>query len=225
MTYDVIVVGGGIAGLSSALILGRARRKVLVLDAGAPRNQPASHAHGFVTRDGTPPLELLRIAREELAPYPGVEVMRGKAVDASATETGFRVALEDGTTVEARKLVLATGVSDLLPDIPGVKELWGNGVYHCPYCHGWEVRDRPWALLGAPHLAYERAALFRGWTPDLTLLTEGAALDPEARSRLDTLGVTIDDRAVRAVEPDGDGVRVQYTEGRPITFSLPTTDA
>src|SRR5688572_26763737 len=145
--YDAVVVGGGVAGLSAALILGRARRRVSVWDGGAPRNAPAQHAHGFLSRDGIPPLDLLRLAREELEVYPSVEVKAEEVARAFATPRGFSLTSTEGQTIEARKLVLATGVTDVLPEIPGLPQLWGCGVYHCPYCHGWEVRDKPWGVL------------------------------------------------------------------------------
>lgn len=144
----------GSAGLSAALILGRSRRWTLALDAGEPRNAPSSGVHGFFSRDGTPPKELLRIAREQLGTYPGVEVRSARAIGARGDDGGFEVDLEDGSSVKARKLLLATGVVD-------DKELWGRGVYHCPYCHGWEVRDRPLAVLNSDEWAAGQAALIR----------------------------------------------------------------
>src|SRR5688500_10196703 len=131
--YDVIIVGGGVAGLSAALTLGRGRRRVLVIDGGAPRNAPSSHAHGFLSRDGISPLELLQIAREDLRTYDNVAFRRGAAQTASRTEAGFVLTLGDGEAIETRKLLLATGVVDVLPDIEGMAELWGRGVNHCPY--------------------------------------------------------------------------------------------
>ncbi len=154
--YDVVVVGGGSAGLSAALVLGRSRRRTMVLDAGEPRNAPSSGVHGFFSRDGIPPKELLRIAREQLGPYPGVEVRSARATGASGEDGDFEVDLDDGSVVRTRKLLLAAGVADELPEKPGFKELWGRGVYHCPYCHGWEVRDRPLAVLNSGEWAATR---------------------------------------------------------------------
>src|SRR4028118_2335641 len=147
--YDVVVVGGGSAGLGAALVLGRSRRRTLVLDAGEPRNAPSSGVHGFFSRDGILPKELLRIGREQLEPYPSVEMRSARATGASGENGDFEVTLNDRALVRSRKLLLATGVVDELPDKPGFKELWGRGVYHCPYCHGWEVRDRPLAGLNS----------------------------------------------------------------------------
>ena len=142
LRYDVVVVGGGSAGLSAALVLGRLRRRTLVLAAGEPRNAPSSGVHGFFSRDGIRPEELLKIGREQLEPYPSVEVRFSRATGTSGENGDFEVTLDDGAAVRAHKLLLATGVVDELPEKPGFKELWGRGVYHCPYCHGWEVRDR-----------------------------------------------------------------------------------
>jgi thioredoxin reductase len=217
--YDVVVVGAGVAGLSAALTLGRARRRVLVSDGGGPRNAPAARAHGFVSRDGVPPLELLALARAELDAYPGVEVTAGAVTRAAATPRGFGLAVEGGQTtgqtIEARKLVLATGVADVLPEIPGLAELWGRGVYHCPYCHGWEVRGRPWAVLGDAPLAFERVALFRGWTSEVVVLAGGPSGLAEAeKERLVALGASFDERRIASVERTGeDGVEVTFQDG------------
>ena len=213
--YDVVVVGGGVAGLSAALVLGRARRRVLVLDGGAPRNAPAQHAHGFLSRDGIPPLELLRLARAELGAYPGVEVEPGEGARAAATPRGFSLTPTQGQTIEARKLVLATGVTDVLPAIPGLPELWGRGVYHCPYCHGWEVRGKRWGVLGDTPLAFERVALYRGWASDVVVLANGASgLAAAERERLAALGALFDARRIAYMERLGeDEVKVTFEDG------------
>ncbi len=139
--YDAIVVGGGPAGLSAALLLGRSRRSVLVCDGGEARNAASHASHSFLTRDGTPPLELRRIGREQLSTYPAVQLTTAVVVDARAEDGHFVAVLDDGQRVETRTLVLATGVRDELPAIDGLAALWGRGVFHCPYCDGWEVRD------------------------------------------------------------------------------------
>src|SRR5919107_1547066 len=166
--YDVVVVGGGAAGLSGALALSRARRKVLVVDAGQPRNAPAGHVHNYLGREGTPPGELLAIGREEVAGYGG-EVVTGEVVGAERVGDVFRVDLADGSHVQARRLLVTTGLTDELPDIPGVRELWGSDVLHCPYCHGWEVRDQPVGVIASGPMAVHQALLFRQLTADLTL--------------------------------------------------------
>jgi thioredoxin reductase len=201
--YDVVVVGAGAAGLSAALVLGRSRRRVLVLDGGEPRNAPSSGVHYFLTRDGTTPEELLRIGREQLEPYSGVELRRARATGAVGADGDFGVTLEDGATVGTRKILLATGVQDDLPEKPGFREFWGRGVYHCPYCHGWEVRDRPLAVLDSGEGAAERAILIRNWSRDLILLTDGPAkLEDGAREKLGALGVPVNETPISRLEGD-----------------------
>jgi len=218
--YDVVVVGAGSAGLSAALMLGRARRRVLVLDGGEPRNAPSSGVHYFFTRDGTPPDELLRIGREQLKPYSGVEVRRARATGAAGSDGDFRVSLEDGSTVGTRKILLATGVHDELPERSGFRELWGRGIFHCPYCHGWEVRDRPLAVLNSGEDAAEQAAMIHNWSRDLILLTDGpAALEDGAREKLGVLGIPIIETPISRVEGDGaSGIlhRIVFEDGTQI---------
>ena len=144
--YDVVVVGGGAAGLSAALVLGRARRRVAVVDAGAPRNAPAAHMQGFLSRDGMPPADLLAAGRAEVTGY-GVALIEDQVVE---IEAGFVVRLARGNALQGRRVLVATGVHDELPEIPGVRERWGRDLLHCPYCHGWEVRDQPIGVLGTP---------------------------------------------------------------------------
>ena len=200
--YDAIVVGAGVAGLSAALVLGRSRRRVLVLDGGEPRNAPSSGVHYFLTRDGITPEEFLRVGREQLKPYPNVELRQTRVTGAAGSDGDFEVTLEDGS-VGARKLLLATGVYDELPERPGFREFWGRGIYHCPYCHGWEVRDRPLAVLDPGEGAAERVALIRNWSRDLILLTDGPAmLDDGSREKLDALGVPINETPISRLEGD-----------------------
>ena len=172
--YDVVVVGGGAAGLSGALTLGRARRSVLVVDGGEPRNAPASGVHGFLTRDGTNPSELLRAGRAEVRRY-GVRVLDGRIDSAFPVDGGgFAMGLEDGRQVGARRLLVTTGLVDELPDVPGVRERWGRDVLHCPYYHGWEVRDWPIGVLALNSWAAHQALLFRQWSADVTLFLHTA---------------------------------------------------
>jgi thioredoxin reductase len=166
--HDVVVVGGGAAGLSGALALGRARRSVLVVDGGEPRNAPAASMHNYLGRDGTPPGELVAAARAEIAAY-GAELLAGEAVSARALPGGFLVELDDGRGVCARRLLVTTGLVDELPPVPGVRELWGRDVLHCPYCHGWEVRDRPIGVLATGPLAAHQALMWRQWSDDVTV--------------------------------------------------------
>lgn len=203
--YDVVVVGGGAAGLSGALMLGRARRSVLVVDAGDPRNAPAAHAHGMLTRDGTPPLDLLATGRDEVAGY-GVHVEPGEVAAVHAEDGAFAVALADGREVVARAVLSATGLRDELPDVAGVAERWGTDVLHCPYCHGWEVRDRAVVIVGTNPMAAHAALLWRQWTADVTLVRHTAPdLAPDDVERLAATGVrVVDDRATAVDGPSGD---------------------
>ncbi|MET9499252.1 NAD(P)/FAD-dependent oxidoreductase [Streptomyces sp. NPDC006552] len=179
-TYDVVVVGGGTAGLSAALILGRSRRSVLVVDAGEPRNAPAAHMHGYPSRDGMAPDAFLAEVRREVAAY-GVELVRDRVTAAEPAGAvgpdGFGVTLAGGGRVHARRLVVATGLVDELPDLPGVAERWGKDVIHCPYCHGWEVRDRAIGVLYTPASGIHQALLFRQLSADVSLFLNGADED------------------------------------------------
>ncbi|MFF9624179.1 NAD(P)/FAD-dependent oxidoreductase [Streptomyces griseosporeus] len=191
-SYEVIVVGGGAAGLSAALVLGRARRRTLVVDAGEPRNAPSAHMQGFLSRDGMAPAEFLAVGREEIARY-GVELVRDRAVDARRAQ-GFLVTLASGRTVRARHLVVATGLRDELPDVPGVAERFGRDVLHCPYCHGWEVRDQAFGVLATSPLSVHQALMVTQWSKDVTLFLHTVAeseLAAEDLRRLGTAGVRV----------------------------------
>ena len=209
--YDVVVVGGGAAGLGGALMLGRSRRSVLVIDAGEPRNAPASGVHGFLTRDGISPSELLRMGREEVRGY-GAEVIDGRVTSAGRVDGGFIVLLEDGRRVGARRLLVTTGLVDELPDVAGVRERWGRDVLHCPYCHGWEVRDQPVGVLASGPMAVHQALLFRQLTGDVTLfLHTGPGLTEEEAEKLAALGIAVVEGVVASLEVREDrltGVRM-----------------
>ena len=164
--YDVAIVGGGAAGLSAALVLARSRRRVVVLDAGSPRNAPAAHMHNFLSRDGTPPAELLAVGRAEVLGY-GAEIVSATVAGVEATPTGFGVTLDGGSSVAARRLLIATGLTDELPPVPGVRERWGRDVLHCPYCHGYEVRDQALGVLGTGPRSVHQALLVRQLSPDV----------------------------------------------------------
>lgn len=168
--YDVVVIGGGAAGLSGAQMLARARRSVVVIDAGSPRNAPAAGAHGLLGLDGIKPNELLERGRAEVRRYGG-QVVSGEVVRAGRDGAGFTVTLDDRRTVGARRLLVTTGLVDELPNLPGVRERWGKDVLHCPYCHGWEVRDRAIGVLASNQMAVHQALLFRQWSDDVTLFT------------------------------------------------------
>lgn len=205
--YDVVVVGGGAAGLSGALALGRSRRSVLVLDGGDPRNASAGHVHNYLGREGTPPLELLAIAREEVAQY-GVQVEVGRVTAVrrwSRADAGFVVTVDDGSEVMARRLLVASGMSDVLPDVPGLTARWGRDVLHCPYCHGWEVRDRTIAVLATNGMSTHQALLFSQLSDRVTLVvTQGSPPPSEAdREALAARGVrVVSDQPTRLVVDD-----------------------
>ncbi|GAA1236498.1 NAD(P)/FAD-dependent oxidoreductase [Prauserella halophila] len=204
--FDVVVVGGGAAGLNAALTLVRARRSVLVLDAGEPRNAPADAVHGLLAREATPPAELLARGRDEVRGYGG-EIVTARVGDVTRDEPGgFTVTTTDGRAVGARRVLVATGLVDELPDIPGLSERWGRDVVHCPYCHGWEVRDRAVGVLGGGPLSVHQALLFRQWSDDVVFFGRGGALSDEEREQLAARGIRVVDGAVDAVEVDGDRI-------------------
>lgn len=200
--FDVIVIGGGAAGLSAGLMLTRARRTVLVLDAGAPRNAPAAAVHGLFARDGVPPAELAAQGRAEVRRYGG-EVRSATVTDARADGDGF-VVTAGGDELSARRLLIATGLVDDLPDLPGVREHWGHDVVHCPYCHGYEVRDRPIAVLGTSPGSAHQALLFRQLSADVVYVSHSTGPTTEQRERFDALGIAVVDGPVsEVVRSDG----------------------
>ncbi|MEX5236700.1 NAD(P)/FAD-dependent oxidoreductase [Kocuria arenosa] len=204
-SYDVVVVGGGPAGLAGALCLARARRTVLVVDAGAPRNDPAQHLHNYLGRDGDAPGDLIADGRAEITRY-GADVVDGTVVSARSTgeEDGdlrFLLTLEDGRSVRSRRVLITSGLTDELPDVPGVAQRWGHDVIHCPYCHGWEWRDEPLTVLGTGPLGVQQAQLFRQWSHDITLVQHTApAPDDEEREQLAALGIGLVAGEVSRVE-------------------------
>lgn len=215
--WDVVIVGGGPAGLNAALALGRARKRVLLCDAGTRRNAAAVGIHNFVTRDGIAPDEFRRIGREQLAPYASVQV-RDEAIEAIEGERGaFVVRLPSGA-VRARRVLLTTGLIDELLPIEGVKEVWGHSMIQCPYCHGWELRDRPWAYLArAPHLSHAVpfTLMLRAWSDDVSLLTNGAfELPATLREQLEGGGVRVITTPIqRLVSTDAALQRLEFTDG------------
>jgi thioredoxin reductase len=216
--YDVVVVGGGAAGLSAALVLGRARLRTLVVDAGEPRNAPSSHMQGYLSRDGMAPAEFLALGREEIARY-GVELVRDRAVDVGRGED-FAVTLGGGRTVRARRLVVATGLRDELPGVPGVAERFGRDVLHCPFCHGWEVRDEPFGVLGSGPMSVHQALIVSRWSKDVTLflhtLAEEELTDLDLR-RLAAAGVKVVPGEVAGLVVEDDRITgVRLAGGGPV---------
>ncbi|MFE6940895.1 NAD(P)/FAD-dependent oxidoreductase [Streptomyces chartreusis] len=226
-SYEVVVVGGGAAGLSAALVLGRARRRTLVVDAGEPRNAPAAHMQGYLSRDGMSPGEFLAVGREEIARY-GVELVRDRAVDVTR-DGDFTVALASGRSVRARRLVVATGLKDELPDVPGVAERFGNDVLHCPYCHGWEVRDRAFGVLATTPLSVHQALMVSQWSKDVTFFLHEVAesdLSDDDLRRLAAAGVKVVPGAVAELVIEDDrltGVRLAdgTVHAREVVFTAP----
>jgi thioredoxin reductase len=211
--YDVVIVGGGAAGLSAGLVLGRARRRVAVVDAGAPRNAPAAHMQGFLSRDGMSPRDLLAAGRADVRRY-GVELMEDRV---DRIDPGFVVQTAGGERLETRRILIATGVRDELPDIPGVRERWGRDLLHCPYCHGWEVRDQPIGVLGTRADAVGHALLVRQWSDDMVLFSHTLTLRTEALIKLAARGVQVVSGRVERLVIDRDRLTgVQLEDGREV---------
>jgi thioredoxin reductase len=204
--FDVIIIGAGPAGLSAALILGRFRRSVLILDGQQPRNARSQGVHGFLSRDGILPHELLHIGRAQLEAYSTVQVRAQQAVDITPSEAGFDVHLQDGTREAGRKILFATGVRDLLPPIEGMDALWGRGVFHCPYCHGWEARDKAIAILGNGEGAVHFAKLLHALSDDLVICTNGKSeIEVEDRDCLERSGIRVVETPI---------AQLRHTDGR-----------
>jgi thioredoxin reductase len=213
--YDVVIIGGGAAGLSAALVLSRARRSVAVVDAGEARNSPADHMHGYLSRDGMPPADLLAIGRAEVEGYGGHLVAGTVAGVVAADGPGFRLRLADGEHLAARRLLLATGLRDELPDLPGIRERWGRDLLHCPYCHGYEVRDQQLGVLGGTPEALEHAQLVRQWSSDVVFFPHAGTLTADEREKLLARGIGIvEGRVTRLVVDDDHLSGVELGDGR-----------
>ena len=218
--YDVVVIGGGAAGLSAALVLARARRQVLVVDAGTPRNAPAAHMHGFLSRDGLPPGDLLKIGREEVAGYGG-QILPGTVSELVRCGTsGFWVLLSDGRRLSARRLLVATGLRDELPDIPGLRDRWARDVLHCPYCHGYEVRNQQLGVLGGSPDAVRYAQIVRQWADDVVFFPQASPLTATERAQLVARAVGIVEGPVKRVLVDEDRLSgIELDDGRVVPRS------
>ena len=227
MDYDAIIVGGSFAGLSSAMQLARARRRILVVDAGRPRNRFAAASHGFLGQDGVAPAEIMREGLRQLAAYPTVDFFHGEAETARAADGGFRIGLSDGCDVPARRLILATGVTDELP-LPSMIPRWGVSVLHCPYCHGYEVRDRPIAVIANHPAAAHQGLMLPDWGPT-TYFTQGIfEPTPEEVVQLTARGVTIERSPVTELLGEGQAtLALRLADGREVAaeavFTAPKT--
>jgi len=214
---DVAIIGGGPAGLSAALMLGRCRRTAVLIDAGEQRNRAAREIHGFLTRDGVTPAELLRLAREDVAKYPTVEVREGRVRAVEGTRGAFRVCLADGGRIDARRVLLATGVSDIVPEIAGLRDLYGASVHHCPHCDAFEYSDKPVAVYGSGAMGTEAAVAMLVWTKDVVLVTDGMPLAEAERSTCERHGIPIrDEHVVRLVGTGGRLERIELAAGEPL---------
>lgn len=213
--WDCIVVGGGAAGLSAALVLGRARKRTLLIDAGEQCNLPADGIGGLLGHDGLPPRDLYAKGRGELALYSDVEVRDGMATSAMATSDGFTVELSDGTSEAGSRVLLATGLDYGYPDVPGIEERWGRSVFHCPFCHGWEVRDQILGVLDPKASGATRAMLLRGWSDQLTLFTNGPAeLEAADAERLREAEIPVDERQIAELRGEGATLSaIAFSEG------------
>jgi thioredoxin reductase len=213
--WDCVIVGGGAAGLSAALVLGRARQHTLVVDTGEQSNLAAHGIGGLLGFDGVPPAHLYAQGRTELSRYPSVELRSDEVVSAAAHEGGFSLEIRSGAVEYTQRILLATGMRYQSPEVPGMAELWGGSVFHCPFCHGWEVRDRPLAVYARGERAVHMALLLRKWSDDVVLVADGPAeLADRDRERLAAAGLSVDERPIVAVESaDGELSGVVFADG------------
>ncbi|MBA1274181.1 NAD(P)/FAD-dependent oxidoreductase [Stutzerimonas azotifigens] len=217
MAYDVIIIGGSYAGLSAGLPLARARRKVLVIDAGQRRNRFAAASHGFLTQDGVPPAEIAAEGRAQLMEYGSVDWVSAEAVKAEREADGFYITDRSGKQYSARVLILATGIVDVLPDIPGVTELWGSSVFHCPYCHGYELQRGRIGVLATSPLSMHQALMLPDWGTTTLLLNEAFEPDEEQLAQLGARGVALERTPVTRLE--GDPLEVLLEDNRTLSFA------
>ncbi|MEQ8684905.1 MAG: NAD(P)/FAD-dependent oxidoreductase [Imperialibacter sp.] len=214
--YDVIIVGGSYAGLAAGLALGRALRKVLIIDSGKPCNRQTPHSHNFLTQDGTAPAEIASIAKEQVLTYDTVSFLNDQVLSAKTLDSGFEVFVPSGESFTAKKLVFATGIADIMPDMPGFAESWGKSVLHCPYCHGYEVRGQKTGTLANGDSGYEFCILIANWTSDLTLYTNGkSTLTHEQTAQLHKHEINIvDDEILKLDQTNGYLNSIQFKTGK-----------
>lgn len=217
MEFDVIIVGGSYAGLSAALALGRAKRNVLIIDSNKPCNKQTPHAHNFLTHDGDKPAEISAKAKTEVLKYPTINFIEGKVISASSIDKGFKVDLANGNTFISRKILLTSGLKDILPEIVGFKECWGISVIHCPYCHGYEVKDEKVGLLLNGDMAFDMAKMISHWNKEVVLLTNAngaSTLSAEQTNQLQSKSISIVEKELSALEhKDGYLNNVVFKDG------------
>lgn len=214
--FDVIIIGGSYSGLAAGMALGRALREVLIIDSGKPCNRYTPHSHNFITHDGSVPGEIAAIAREQVAKYNTVTFFDGLALGAEKKDGLFYVSTSADKTFAGTKLIFATGVRDIMPDIPGFEDCWGKSVIHCPYCHGYEVRGERTGILGNGEYAFEFASLIFNWTKDLTVYTNGkSTLTDEQRQKLISHDIDIvEDEVERLEHSDGYLQKIFFKNGK-----------
>ena len=218
--FDVAIVGGGPAGLSAALVLGRTCRRVVLVDEGKPRNSVSHAMHGFLSRDGMPPDEFLAVSRQQLAPYDTVRLLEGRIEDARRIERGFELATSRGERLRARKLIVATGLVDQLPDVPGLRALYGERVFSCPFCDGWERRNEPLAVLADAKNGAGLALELLVWSRDLVLCANGQQIASDKREQLERNGIAIRDEPVVRLDTEGDELlQIVFADGPPLARS------
>lgn len=199
--YDTIIIGGSYAGLSSAMTLGRSLRNVLVIDSGKPCNEQTPHSHNFLTRDGMPPGKIAEIAREEVSNYPGIEFYHGLAASGKKISEGFQITTSDGQLFESKKLIFATGITDIMPDITGFSACWGTSVIHCPYCHGYEFKGKKTAILADGDNVLHFLSLIKNLTDDVTLITSGkSSMHIDTIAKLNRNGINVVQKTVSEIE-------------------------
>lgn len=215
-TFDVIIVGGSYSGLAAGMALGRALRKVLILDSGTPCNRQTPFSHNFITQDGKPPKEIATTARRQVEKYDTVKIFNGLATTGVKTETGFEIRTAAGEIFVAQKLIFATGIKDIMPDIPGFSECWGITVLHCPYCHGYEVRNEKTGILGNGDYGFEFSSLISNWTNDLTLYTNGeSTLTYEQKLKLEKHNINIvEDEIEKLIHSNGHLQHIIFRNGK-----------
>lgn len=217
--YDCTIIGGGPAGMNAALVLGRAKRKVLLIDSGKPRNRVAHASHGYLTRDGIQPAEFRRIAMEEVLRYPSVEHQAEEAVTIKKVEGGFEVQLRSGKTLTSRKLILATGLKEVLPDIDGLSDFYGNSLFNCPFCDGWEHRDQPLILVSDHSHVFHITKLLYNWSKELYVCTNGKSiLDEDQKKQLEARGIAVIETSIeRFTGQNGQIEQVHFADGSSIS--------